>query len=185
MPLATLVLAIAFVACAKTAVLPPPAPLGTIDIDVKDMPIHDAVRLVATSGWLNIGLDPDVEGTVTLRFRAAPTRVVLDAIVAQHDLKITPMGKALRISRSSTPVVAQVFTGAPIAIDFTDAPIRDVASVFAAHAKVAIVVDADVEASVTQRMKDMPWDQALDHITRKYGLQVVKSGDTLRIAKLN
>ena len=164
---------------------PPPGSEPAIDIDVKEMPIHDALRLLGTSARLNFSLDPDVEGTVTLKFRAVPARVVLDAIVREHGLKVTPQGRVLRISKGVTRVVEQVFTGDPITIDVTDAAIRDVAAVIATHAKLAIVVDADVDVAVTQQAKGVPWDQVLEHIARKYGLRVVRDGSTLRIAKLN
>ena len=159
-----------------------PAPATpTIDIDVKEMPIYDAVRLIATSAGVNLSLDPDIEGTVTLKLRAVPARVVLDAIARDHGLQVTESGKVLRISKASTPVAEKRFTGEPMALDVTDAPIRDVVAMIAGHAKVAIVVDDDVQASVTQRVKSLPWDQVLEHVARKHGLRVVRDGDTLRI----
>jgi type II secretory pathway component HofQ len=167
--------------CAHRSPAPPPEP--TIDIDVKDMPIHDALQLLGTRARMNFSLDPDIEGTVTLTLRAVPARVVLDAIVRDHGLKVTPQGKLLRISRAATPVVDQVFTGEPITLDVTDAPIRDVTTMIARHSKLAIVVDDDVDVAVTQRAKGVPWDQVLEHVARKYGLRVVRDGATLRITR--
>ena len=160
----------------------PPAEL--IDVDLKDAPIQDALRVVATAGKVNLAVDPEVTGTVTLHVRARPWREVLDRIAREHALRVEPDGPVLRLVLASSPATpAKVYTGAPIALDFANTPIRVVAQTIADFAKVEIVVADDVQALVTLRVRDAPWDFALEHMARKYGLVVARDGNAIGISR--
>jgi hypothetical protein len=54
---------------------------------------------------------------------------------------------------------------------------------FAEFAKVDIVVDDDVQVTVTQFMRGVPWDLALEHVARKYNLRLIRTGKLIRVAK--
>jgi len=84
-------------------------------------------------------------------------------------------------ARPSNP--APRFLGEPISIDLKDADLKDVLRTFAELAKVNIVIDPGVRGSVTIRLHDVPWDQALDVILRVNGLGYVLEGNILRIGE--
>ncbi|HJW13885.1 MAG TPA: secretin and TonB N-terminal domain-containing protein [Thermoanaerobaculia bacterium] len=75
------------------------------------------------------------------------------------------------------------FLGEPISLDLKDADLKDVLRTFAELAKVNIVIDPGVRGSVTIRLYDVPWDQALDVILRVNGLGYVLEGNILRIGE--
>ncbi len=92
---------------------------------------------------------------------------------------------------TSTPVtqtsVAQlgrkkVYRGPTIDLDFKDADIHDLLRTLADVGRVNIVVPEEVRASVTVRMKRVPWDQALDVILASKGLGYRKEGNLYRVA---
>src|SRR6266496_800683 len=56
------------------------------------------------------------------------------------------------------------YLGEPISLDLKDADLKDVLRTFAELTKINIAVDPDVKGSVTLRLHDVPWDQALDVI---------------------
>lgn len=73
------------------------------------------------------------------------------------------------------------FTGEPISLDLKDADIRDVLLTFSRLARLNMVIDPDVRGSVTVRLENVPWDQALDVILRVNGLGYVLEGTMVRI----
>ena len=75
------------------------------------------------------------------------------------------------------------YTGEPISLDLKDADLRDVLRTFAALARLNIAIDPDVKGSVTVRLNDVPWDQALDVILQINGLGCVLEGNVLRVGE--
>jgi|SRR6266496_5511282 len=75
-----------------------------------------------------------------------------------------------------------LFPGETISLDLKDADLKDVLRTFAALARINIVIDPEVKGSVTLRLNDVPWDQALDVILRTNGLGFLIEGNVLRVA---
>jgi len=68
-----------------------------------------------------------------------------------------------------------------ISLDLKDADLRDVLRTFASLERVNIAIDPEVRGSVTIRLNDVRWDQALDVILRANGLGYVIEGNVLRV----
>ena len=75
------------------------------------------------------------------------------------------------------------FAGEPISLDLKDADLKDVLRTFAELEKINIAIDPEVRGSVTVRLENVPWDQALDVILRVNGLGYVLEGNVLRVGK--
>ena len=73
------------------------------------------------------------------------------------------------------------WTGEPISLDLKDADIRDVLLTFSKLARLNMVIDPDVRGSVTVRLENVPWDQALEMILRVNGLGYVLEGSIVRV----
>lgn len=73
------------------------------------------------------------------------------------------------------------YTGEPISLDLKDADIRDVLLTFSRLARLNMVIDPDVKGSVTVRLEDVPWDQALEVILKVNGLSYVLEGNIVRV----
>jgi type II secretory pathway component GspD/PulD (secretin) len=73
------------------------------------------------------------------------------------------------------------WTGEPISLDLKDADIRDVLLTFSKLTRLNMVIDPDVRGSVTVRLENVPWDQALDVILRSNGLGYVVEGNITRV----
>jgi type IV pilus secretin PilQ/predicted competence protein len=76
----------------------------------------------------------------------------------------------------------QVFIGSPISLDFKDVPIMDVLRLIAEVSELNIIAGDEVKGSITLRLVDVPWDQALDIVLVTRGLGYVQVGNVLRIA---
>ncbi|MBI3088413.1 MAG: secretin and TonB N-terminal domain-containing protein [Candidatus Omnitrophica bacterium] len=79
---------------------------------------------------------------------------------------------------ASGPVAA---SSGLITVDFKDADIRQVLRVIALKSGVDIVAGPDVEAVVTIKLTNVPWEQALDIILRTYGFSYDRQGDVIRV----
>ncbi|MCD6319880.1 MAG: type IV pilus secretin PilQ, partial [Candidatus Desulfofervidaceae bacterium] len=79
------------------------------------------------------------------------------------------------------PGTVRVFTGRPVVLDFQDADIKNVFRILADMSGLNIIVSEGVKGKVTLKLKNVPWDQALDLLLQTYNLGVVKKGNVLRI----
>lgn len=86
----------------------------------------------------------------------------------------------------TSPVLGQQrFTGRRIDLDLKDADIHNVLRLLADVGRVNIITADNVQGSVTIRMRNVPWDQALDVVLQTKGLGMVRQGNMIRVAPLS
>ena len=71
---------------------------------------------------------------------------------------------------------------ARVSVDFKDADIRDILLMMAEVGGFQVVIDPGVACKLTLRLKDVPWDQALDLSLRSCGLGADAENGIYRIA---
>ena len=76
----------------------------------------------------------------------------------------------------------QGFQGEKLSLNFQNIEVRALLQVIADFTNFNVVTSDTVTGTVTLRLKDVPWDQALDIIMQSKGLGVRKSGNVLWIA---
>lgn len=74
------------------------------------------------------------------------------------------------------------YTGRRISLDLKDAEVQNVLRLLADVSKLNIVAAEDVKGRVTIKLRNVPWDQALDIILAAKGLDKVRSGNIIRVA---
>ncbi len=74
------------------------------------------------------------------------------------------------------------YTGERLSLNFQDIPVRAVLQLIADFTKLNVVVSDSVKGNLTLRLKNVPWDQALDIILKAKGLSKRRSGTVLLIA---
>jgi type IV pilus assembly protein PilQ len=74
------------------------------------------------------------------------------------------------------------WTGEPFTFDFKDIDIKDLFRFIADISGLNVILDPSVKGNVTLKLTDVPWDQALDLITRNQGLGYSIEGNVIRIA---
>lgn len=77
------------------------------------------------------------------------------------------------------------FTGRRIDLDLKDADIHNVLRLVADVGRVNIVTGDNVDGTITIRMRNVPWDQALETILQAKGLGMVRQGNMIRVAPLS
>ncbi|MFO0695569.1 MAG: type IV pilus secretin PilQ [Polyangiales bacterium] len=76
------------------------------------------------------------------------------------------------------------FSGRRIDLDFKDADIHNILRLLAEVGGVNVVTSDDVGGTVTIRMRNVPWDQALDVILQAKGLGMIRRDNLIRVAPL-
>lgn len=71
--------------------------------------------------------------------------------------------------------------GDRISLDLKDADLRDVLRSFGQLARLNLVIDPEVHGSVTVRLRDVRWEDALDVILRSNGLASVQEDTMVRV----
>ncbi|MCP4331369.1 MAG: type IV pilus secretin PilQ [Gammaproteobacteria bacterium] len=74
------------------------------------------------------------------------------------------------------------FTGERLSLNFQDIEVRSVLQLLADFTGLNLVVSDSVEGNLTLRLKNVPWDQAMDIILKTKGLDQRKAGNVILIA---
>ena len=77
------------------------------------------------------------------------------------------------------------YSGERISLELKDADLKDFFRLIGGISGLNIVLDPDVEGSLTLFLKEVPWDQALDVVLENQGMGRRLSGSVLRIARLS
>ena len=94
-----------------------------------------------------------------------------------------------RIPRGATAVAGSnlgetQYTGELISLDFKDGDINDIFRLFADISGLNIVVQPGVTGRITLKLTEVPWDQALELISKTNKLGFIVEGNVIRIAPL-
>jgi len=90
----------------------------------------------------------------------------------------------VRLQKQDTEKITQGqgFTGEKLSLNFQSIEVRSLLQVIADFTNFNVITSDTVSGVVTLRLKDVPWDQALDIILQSKGLGVRKNGNVLWIA---
>jgi type IV pilus assembly protein PilQ len=77
------------------------------------------------------------------------------------------------------------WTGEPFTFDFKDIDIKDFFRFVADISGLNVILDPAVHGSITMKLTNVPWDQALDLVCKNEGLGYTIEGNVIRIAPLS
>ncbi|NEX15651.1 MAG: type IV pilus secretin PilQ, partial [Halochromatium sp.] len=75
-----------------------------------------------------------------------------------------------------------VFSGDRLSLNFQDIEVRAVLQLLADFTGLNLVASDTVSGSITLRLKDVPWDQALDIVLKTKGLSMRQTGNVIMVA---
>jgi type IV pilus assembly protein PilQ len=74
------------------------------------------------------------------------------------------------------------YQGERLSLNFQNVDVRSLLQVIADFTNLNIITSDSVQGSITLRLKDVPWDQALDIILQSKGLDMRKNGNVILVA---
>jgi type IV pilus assembly protein PilQ len=93
-----------------------------------------------------------------------------------------PMGVNRAAGQVTTIGGPTRYVGKPVTFNFQDVPVRTVLQLIAEESNLNIVVADTVSGSVTLRLINVPWDQALEILLRAKGLDQRRDGNVIWVA---
>ena len=100
-----------------------------------------------------------------------------------HVLEVRPTATSSATTASATPAgMASGFKGEKLSLNFQDIEIRSVLQLLADFTNLNLIVSDTVTGRMTLRLKQVPWDQALDLVLKTRGLDKRLQGNVLMIA---
>lgn len=103
----------------------------------------------------------------------------------QAEKRLTVSVKRPEQNNAAKLKTAQSYSGKKISLDFQDIEVRRVLQLLADFTGINMVTADSVSGNITLRLKDVPWDQALDIILRTKNLDKRRNGDVIWIAPVS
>ena len=149
----------------------------------------------------NTGLPPELQQRLDVTDFATPVQYIDATQIGNRvRLSITPSGEyeylAYQAGKTYTVEVKHVekkpeeakkeeqagFTGEKLSLNFQDIEVRAVLQLIADFTNLNMVTSDSVTGHVTLRLKNVPWDQALDIILKTKGLGMRRNGNVILVA---
>ncbi|MDH5637007.1 MAG: type IV pilus secretin PilQ [Nitrospinota bacterium] len=74
------------------------------------------------------------------------------------------------------------YEGARISLNFFKADIHNILRIIADVSNLNVITSGDVKADVTIKLKNVPWDRALEVILKNTGMDMIREGNIIRVA---
>lgn len=149
--------------------------------------------------FLNTALPSPLQRRMDVSDFATPAQLVETFVHDQGTrMVVTPRGKwdyyayqtgeqfIIEVRSLDDPQLAKsdrpIYSGEKLSLNFQNVDVRAVLQVIADFTGLNIIASDTVSGNITLRLKDVPWDQALDIIMRARGLDKRMSGNVIWIA---
>jgi type IV pilus assembly protein PilQ len=125
---------------------------------------------------------------VTTTRQGGNTRMVIDASgvwehsAYQSDSQLVIEVRPLKEDPNKLAQGSQGYRGERLSLNFQNVEVRAVLQVIADFTGLNIIASDTVSGNLTLRLKDVPWDQALDIVLQARGLDMRKNGNVIWIA---
>ncbi len=127
--------------------------------------------------------------TITTRSHRGGARMTIDTrgefehLAYQADgLYVVEFREVTKKEKEARKRKQLVYTGERLSLNFQDIPVRSVLQLLADFTGLNMVVSDSVQGNITLRLKNVPWDQALDIILKTKGLAKRRNGNVILVA---
>lgn len=112
-----------------------------------------------------------------------PSRVTAVATTSTPETVPSPVTTEVTTSTSEAepPVTEPMPSTGCVTVNFKEVDISTVLNYISEVSGVDIIPSPGVDAKVTMRLRDKPWETALDIVTRNYGYVVSREGEVIRV----
>jgi type IV pilus assembly protein PilQ len=144
-------------------------------LDVKDADIQDVVRTISKGYNLNIVLDKDVAGKVTVHLSDVPVIEGLRTLAKSIGLEVSKEGNVYRIRKASEEQRSAIsFTRGRLTVDVQNMDVKEFLKDISAKTAISIVPDSKVEGKISGKLYQVELDDGLRALLEGSGLKLVK-----------
>jgi type IV pilus assembly protein PilQ len=141
-----------------------------LNLRLRDRLLRDVVQSISRQAGVNIVIDPGIEDRVTIDLEDVEWRQALDLVVEAAGCVVVRKGTVLKVEKPPRVYFA-----------FENADVQKVIDTIAKISGANIVVAPEVQGSITLRLRDIPWRDALDATAKTLGFVVVEEDRLLRV----
>jgi type IV pilus assembly protein PilQ len=144
-------------------------------LDVKDADIQDVIRTISKGYNLNIILDKDVAGKVTVHLSDVPIIEGLRTLARSNGLDIVKEGNVYRIRKTEAEQRSVIsYIKGKLTVDVQNIDVKDFLKDISAKTAISIVPDAKVEGKISGKLFQVDLDDGLRALLEGCGLKIVK-----------
>ncbi len=163
----------------------------SIPVDVQRQGNKIVVRMIGASVprhlMRHMKVDSSLVNSIDAKNKGRNGTVIID-MGGDFEYQAYQSGKQLKISISPPKMLSEptleekVYSGEPLSMEFQDVEIRNVLDILGQFTEMNIVASDEVSGSITLRLINVPWDQALDIILKSKNLDKRVNGNVILIA---
>ncbi len=164
-----------------------------ISVDLQDTDMDNFLRIVAEVSNMNIIQIEPIRDKVTFRGIDRPWGVILDTVLSDHGGYKVIEGNVIKTyplkpgELQPPKAEEKVYSGKLISLDLQDTNLDNALRILeeASNRKFLGRDSLNLEATVTLRLIDVPWDQALSIVLEQVGAAAESNSESTRIVAAN
>lgn len=162
-----------------------------IPVDIQRQGDKLVVRMTGSTVPRNLLKRVDIGGPIVTSIDASnrgQNGAVIINTTGDFEYQAYQSGSQLNISVTPAQNLTQptleerVYTGEPLSMEFQDVEVRSVLDILAQFTEMNVIASDSVSGSITLRLINVPWDQALDIILKSKGLDKRTNGNVILVA---
>ena len=163
----------------------------SIPVDIQRQGDKLVVRMTGSTVPRNLLKRVDIGGSIVTSIDASnrgQNGAVIINTTGDFEYQAYQSGSQLNISVTPAQNLTQptleerVYTGEPLSMEFQDVEVRSVLDILAQFTEMNVIASDSVSGSITLRLINVPWDQALDIILKSKGLDKRTNGNVILVA---
>jgi type IV pilus assembly protein PilQ len=156
----------------------------TMSLDVKDTEISDVIRMISRGYGLNIILDRDVTGKVTLHLTDAPIIEGLNTLAESNGWELVKEGSVYRIRKPVAKTKSSIkFSKGRLTVDIQNVNVIDFIKEISSKTAVSIVPDSKISGMVSGKLYKVPLEDGLKALLEGNGFKVTKRRNIYRVSQ--
>lgn len=153
-----------------------------LSIDVKDTDLRDVIRMISKGYDINILLDNDVSGKITLHLVDVPIMEGLHSIAESNGLEVVKEGMVYKIKRATAEQKSLIrYADGKLTIDVQNIEVKSFLKELSSKTAISIVPDAKVEGKITGKLYQVNLDDGLRVLLEGNGFKVIKRKNIYQI----
>lgn len=154
----------------------------TLSIDVKDTDIRDVIRMISRGYNINILLDQDVSGKVTLHLADVPIMEGLRSIAESNGLEVIKEGSVYKIQKARDEQKSMIrYSDGKLTVDIQNVDVKDFLKELSSKTAVSIVPDTKVEGKISGKLYQVNLYEGLRVLLESNGFKVIRRNNIYQV----
>jgi type IV pilus assembly protein PilQ len=175
----------------QTPQVPPPTDQVSMDperkvmspLDVKDADIQDVIRTISKGYNLNIVLDKDVSGKITVHLSDVPVIEGLRTLAKSNGYEIVKEGNVYRMRKATDEQrsIINYFKG-KLTVDVQNVDVKDLLKEISVKTATSIVPDSKVQGKINGKLYQVDLDDGLRALLEGNGFEINKRRNIYQVS---